>query len=71
MFMDPLRMYYFLYLNCVSGIRNLSDISLNIILRLFNRIWIERKLLSIWKHGVIVPVAKPGKDQSNPINYRP
>lgn len=24
-----------------------------------------------WKHGVIIPVAKPGKDHTQPINYRP
>ncbi len=28
------------------------------------------KLPADWKHGVIVPIAKPGKDQNQPNNYR-
>lgn len=30
-----------------------------------------RKNPSSWKHGIIVPVGKPGKDKYNTINYRP
>jgi hypothetical protein len=25
----------------------------------------------IWKHASVIPIPKPGKDHSNPINYRP
>ncbi len=28
------------------------------------------KLPADWKHGVIVPIVKPGKDQNQPNNYR-
>ncbi len=28
------------------------------------------KLPADWKHGVIVQIAKPGKDQNQPNNYR-
>lgn len=56
---------------CYVMIQHLSDRSLNIILNLFNKIWNAGKIPSSWKHGIIVPVGKPGKDKSNPINYRP
>ncbi len=56
---------------CYEIIKHLSDTSLNIILSLFNKIWKEGKLPTVWKHAIIIPIAKPGKDQSNPLNYRP
>lgn len=56
---------------CYVMIQHLSDRSLNIILNLFNKVWNAGKIPSSWKHGIIVPVGKPGKDKSNPINYRP
>lgn len=52
-------------------IQHLSDRSLKIILNLFNKIWNAGKNPSSWKHGIIVPVGKPGKDKYNTINYRP
>uniref|UniRef100_A0A8C1XU29 Uncharacterized protein n=1 Tax=Cyprinus carpio TaxID=7962 RepID=A0A8C1XU29_CYPCA len=56
---------------CYEMIKHLSDLSLSTILRLFNKIWETGNLPADWKHGVIVPIAKPGKDHSQPINYRP
>lgn len=44
---------------------------MNIILHLFNKVWEVGKLPSSWKHGVVVPVAKPEKDHSKAVNYRP
>jgi len=38
---------------------------------LFNKVWETGKLPSEWKHGVIVPIAKPGKDKALPRSYRP
>lgn len=52
-------------------IKHLSDVSLNLILRLFNMIWETGRLPDAWKHGVVIPIAKPGKDQSQSISYRP
>lgn len=51
-------------------IKHLSDPSLNVILNLYNKVWNSGKLPMEWKHGVIIPVAKPGKDHTQPINYR-
>lgn len=56
---------------CYIMIKHLTDRSLNMILCLFNRIWNEGKLPPSWKHGIIVPIGKPGKDKSNPTGYRP
>lgn len=56
---------------CNEMIKHLSDNSLCIILKLFNKVWESGILPAEWKHGVIIPIAKPGKDQSQPNNYRP
>lgn len=52
-------------------VKRLSKMSLNIILSLFHKIWESGKLSADWKHGVIVPIAKPGKNHTQPTNYRP
>ena len=33
--------------------------------------WEEEKIPAGWKEAVIVPIRTPGKDASNPANYRP
>uniref|UniRef100_A0A3Q3BE46 Reverse transcriptase domain-containing protein n=1 Tax=Kryptolebias marmoratus TaxID=37003 RepID=A0A3Q3BE46_KRYMA len=52
-------------------IRQLSEKSKDIILQLYNKIWMEGQLPINWKESIIIPIAKPGKDHSNPENYRP
>ena len=44
---------------------------LNVLLALFNHIWISDYFPSAWTKAVVVPIPKPGKDHSNPSNYRP
>ncbi|MGL5733123.1 MAG: RNA-directed DNA polymerase, partial [Metamycoplasmataceae bacterium] len=56
---------------CYEMIKHLSDVSLNIILEFINKIWELGKLPISWKHGVIIPIGKPGKDHSKASNYRP
>ena len=56
---------------CYVMLRNLSDYSLNRLLKLYNKIWLEGQLPKAWKEAVIVPVGKPGKDLTCPGNYRP
>ncbi len=56
---------------CNEVIRYLSDKSKNILLYLFNRVWKLGKLPSSWKHGIIIPIVKPGKDHSQVTSYRP
>ena len=47
-------------------VKHLSETSLSIILSLFNKVWESGKLPADWKHGVIVPIAKPGKEHTQP-----
>ena len=56
---------------CYIMINNLSESSKEVLLELYNRVWREGKLPESWKEAVIVPIPKPGKDNSNPENYRP
>ena len=41
------------------------------LLALYNKVWEVGKLPTSWKEAVIIPIRKPGKDASNPMNYRP
>lgn len=52
-------------------LKHLDDVVLEEILSLFNRIWEEGKLPEKWKHAVVIPILKPGKDPSAPSSYRP
>lgn len=56
---------------CYTMLAKLTDRALEIVLKLFNKIWNTGKLPSVWKESVIVPILKPGKDPSNPSSYRP
>jgi ribonuclease HI len=38
---------------------------------MFNISWFSGKLPDTWKTGIIIPILKPGKDQSNIASYRP
>ncbi len=52
-------------------IKHLSDSVLLMILKLYNKIWIEGILPKIWKRAVVIPIVKPGKNPTNPGSYRP
>ena len=44
---------------------------MEVVLRLFNKIWDTGKIPTSWKQSVVVPTIKPGKDPSNPSSDRP
>ncbi|XP_016326356.1 uncharacterized protein LOC107676347 [Sinocyclocheilus anshuiensis] len=52
-------------------IKHLDDIVLGEILDLFNTVWEEGNLPKEWKHAVVIPILKPGKEASDPGSYRP
>ncbi|GBM99468.1 putative RNA-directed DNA polymerase from transposon X-element, partial [Araneus ventricosus] len=52
-------------------IKHLTIESQTNILRLYNRIWQEQTFPTLWHQAIIIPVLKPGKDATNPLNYRP
>lgn len=52
-------------------LKYLSLDSLRNLLYLYNRIWEEHTFPSSWRKAYIIPFSKPGKDSTNPSNYRP
>ena len=44
--------------------------SLDSLLCIFNHIWHSGILPDSWKEAIIIPIPKPGKDSTNPANYR-
>lgn len=46
-----------------------SESVLEEVLSLLNSVWEEGCLPREWKHAVIVPVGKPGKNPSDPGSY--
>lgn len=52
---------------CYKMLANMKDNSLTAVLKLFNLIWEKGKIPSAWKQSVIVPILKPGKDQTRQV----
>ncbi|MEE9605315.1 MAG: reverse transcriptase domain-containing protein [Candidatus Scalindua sp.] len=51
--------------------KNLPQCCTHVLLNLFNRIWKEGNLPKAWKHSIVSPILKPGKDPHSPASYRP
>ena len=45
--------------------------TIRVLLCAFNKIWQTGQIPSSWQEATIIPIPKPGKDHSNPTNYRP
>ena len=41
------------------------------VLNLFNRIYAEESFPDVWRTAAIIPIPKPKKNASDPLNYRP
>ena len=41
------------------------------LLQFYNHLWVKHLFPKEWKHAIVIPIEKPGKDPSNPNNYRP
>lgn len=52
-------------------LRHLSDESLMFLLDIYNAMWRESFVPPTWKSAIVIPIPKPGKDSSIPLNYRP
>lgn len=50
---------------------NLSTFSKNIILKIFNQIWINHTHIEEWNTQVVIPLLKPQKDPNDFRSYRP
>ena len=49
----------------------LPEQSLQLLLDIYNNIWETGFLSDIWREAIIISIPKPGKDTTNPTNYRP
>ncbi|GFO41939.1 RNA-directed DNA polymerase from mobile element jockey [Plakobranchus ocellatus] len=61
---------------CPDGVyyqflRHLPESCLHTLLKLFNNIWTTGDIPPSWREASVVPIPKPGKDPSDPSNYRP
>jgi Reverse transcriptase (RNA-dependent DNA polymerase) len=45
--------------------------SLRVVLNIFNEIWHQGKLPDQWKHAIVLPFVKAGKDPTSISSYRP
>ena len=41
------------------------------VLKFYNQIWINDDFPVGWRHSIVLPVLKPGKDPKNAASYRP
>ena len=52
-------------------LKHLPEDTLEILLNIFNNIWTSQCFPESWRSATIIPIPKPGKDHTNPSNYRP
>jgi len=52
-------------------LKHLPDTSLLFLLDIFNNIWETGNFPASWRDAIVIPIPKPGKDNTNPSNYRP
>ena len=52
-------------------LKYLPDTSLSVLLKTFNDIWETGNVPKSWKEATIIQIPKPGKNNTNPNNYRP
>ena len=52
-------------------LKKLPSCSLDFLLQAFNEVWVSGKFPTSWKQATIIPIPKPGKDNTDPSNYRP
>ena len=51
-------------------LKHLPGASLLLLLNMLNKIWISGDFPSDWRKAIIISIPKPGKDPTNPTNYR-
>jgi ribonuclease HI len=52
-------------------LKHLPECALQTLLGIFNNIWMSGKFPHSWSEATIIPIPKPGKDPTDPGNYRP
>jgi hypothetical protein len=52
-------------------LRKLPECAMHTLLNIFNNIWETGHFPANWHLATVIPIPKPGKDHSDPSNYRP
>jgi ribonuclease HI len=52
-------------------LKQLPESTATLLLQIFNTYWENDTFPEIWRHATIVPIPKPGKDDTDPSSYRP
>ena len=52
-------------------LKHLPPDSLSLLLNIYNYIWQTGDFPQCWSEAIVIPIPKPGKDHSDPNNYRP
>ena len=52
-------------------LKHLPDVSLDLLLLLLNDLWQSQDFPDGWREATVIPIPKPGKDRTDPNNYRP
>ena len=52
-------------------LKHLPECTLDTLLNIYNQIWDGGDFTTEWREATIIPIPKPGKDTTNPNNYRP
>ena len=52
-------------------LKHLPTESKSLLLHIFNSIWRSGNFHECWSEAIVIPIPKPGKDHSDPNNYRP
>ena len=50
---------------------HLPNSAVSVLLKVYNDIWKSGCFLPSWHEAVVIPIPKPGKDHSDPGNFRP
>jgi len=56
---------------CYEFLQNLPKCSVKALLKLYNRIWLNGEFPQNWRHAIVTPVLKYGKDPTKVSSYRP
>ena len=52
-------------------LKHFPECTLNTLLNIYNQIWDGGDFPNEWREATIIPIPKPGKNTTNPNNYRP
>ena len=52
-------------------LKHIPESCLLVLQDIFNNIWLTGNGPPFWHDAIVVPIPKPGKDHTDPINYRP